>query len=206
MALVYVVQEPSAYASKDDPPRTDFALGYDWLDMCDEGERSLIYSTLLNATLTSSRLTCIPLPDYPFTPLCRICSNHNLLFLILQLRSCWTLDGVHPWLACIERLVQRDGAREFKAAMYLRFILVVVSSVLTRLLISRKVPLRPYTKSSTEPLPTMSSALRSTILLFDPGTFTHNTAGVPIFVACTKAYLIDDNTDLIGVARPGCVV
>ena len=36
-----------------------------------------------------------------------------------------------------------------------------------------------------------------------PGTFTHNTAGVPIIVACTKADLIDDNTDLVGAGASG---
>ena len=35
------------------------------------------------------------------------------------------------------------------------------------------------------------------------GTFTHNTAGVPIIVACTKADLIDDNTDLVGAGASG---
>jgi hypothetical protein len=35
-----LLQKPAADASKDDP-RTDFALGYDWADVRDEGEEGL---------------------------------------------------------------------------------------------------------------------------------------------------------------------
>ena len=36
-----------------------------------------------------------------------------------------------------------------------------------------------------------------------PGTFTHNTAGVPIIVMCSKANPIDDNPDLVGAGASG---
>lgn len=52
-----------------------------------------------------------------------------------------------------------------------------------------------YTEPSTDPLPT-NSTLSNTILPLGPGTFTHNSAGVPIIVACTKADLIDDGNDM----------
>ena len=41
-----------------------------------------------------------------------------------------------------------------------------------------------------ELLPVRSSALQGTILPFGPGTFTHNTAGVPVVVASTKAEIL----------------
>ena len=46
-----------------------------------------------------------------------------------------------------------------------------------------------------DPLPT-NSALSGTLLPLGPGTLTHNSAGVSIIVACTKADLIDDGNDL----------
>ena len=57
-----------------------------------------------------------------------------------------------------------------------------------------------------EPLRTTSSALQRTIFPLNPGTFTHNTAGVPTIVTYTKADTIEDNTDLIVAARLGWVV
>jgi len=45
--------------------------------------------------------------------------------------------------------------------------------------------------------------MQGTILPLSPGTFTHNVAGVPIIVVCTKADLIDDNNDLVGAGASG---
>ena len=83
----------------------------------------------------------LPFPNYPFTlshhwviqtpPFYRICSNHNLLFLITPLRLYWILDELYPQLALIERWVRGDSARELRAALYVCFIIVIVSSVLT---------------------------------------------------------------------------
>ena len=52
---------------------------------------------------------------------------------------------------------------------------------------------RTFIKLSAEPLPTstMSSALHNTIAPLGPETFTHNTAIIPIIIACTKAGIID---------------
>ena len=63
--------------------------------------------------------------------------------------------------------------------------------------ISEQAHLHHYTKPSAELL-FASSALQGTILSLGQETFTHNIAGIPIFVACIKADLIDDNTDLVG--------
>lgn len=67
--------------------------------------------------------------------------------------------------------------------------------------------LQHYAEPSTESLPAGSSTLSSTILPLGPGTLTHNSAGVPIIVACTKADLIDDGTDMVaGASGMGSMV
>ena len=62
--------------------------------------------------------------------------------------------------------------------------------------------LQHYTEPSAEPLPT-TSTLSSTLLPLGPGAFTHNSAGVPIIVACSKADLIDEGSDGIGAGASG---
>ncbi|KAF4619559.1 hypothetical protein D9613_004983 [Agrocybe pediades] len=67
--------------------------------------------------------------------------------------------------------------------------------------------LQHYTEPSTEPIPASNSTLSNTILPLGPGTFTHNSAGVPIIVACTKADLIDDGNDMAaGTSGMGSMV
>ncbi len=62
--------------------------------------------------------------------------------------------------------------------------------------------LQHYAEPSTEPLPATSS-VSGTILPLGPGTLTHNVAGVPIIVVCTKADLIDEGNDVIGAGASG---
>ena len=61
--------------------------------------------------------------------------------------------------------------------------------------------LQHYTEPSSEPLPTTTHS--STLLPLGPGTFTHNVGGVPVIVTCTKADLIDDNSDIVGAGAAG---
>jgi hypothetical protein len=95
----------------------------------------------------------------------------------------------------------RGHPRRASRALCVRFILALISS--PQLLTAGQAHLQHYTEPSAEPLPATSSALQGTILPLGQGTFTHNTAGVPIIVACTKADLIDDNTDLVGAGASG---
>lgn len=60
--------------------------------------------------------------------------------------------------------------------------------------------LQHYAEPSDEPLPMTTAAMASSALPLPKGTFTSNTAGVPIIVVCTKADLIDDNSDIAGGA------
>lgn len=47
-----------------------------------------------------------------------------------------------------------------------------------------------------DPVTTVTSSINSTLLPLGTGTFTHNVAGVPIVVVCTKADLIDEEEDV----------
>lgn len=67
--------------------------------------------------------------------------------------------------------------------------------------------LQHYAEPSTDPLPTSNSTLSTTLLPLGPGSFTHNSAGVPIIVTCTKADLIDDGNDMAaGTSGMGSMV
>ena len=60
--------------------------------------------------------------------------------------------------------------------------------------------IQQYTEPSSEPLPASNASLTSAVLPLSQGTLTHNSAGVPIIVVCTKADLIDDDHDLVAGA------
>jgi GTP-binding protein EngB required for normal cell division len=64
-----LLQKPAADASKDEP-RTDFALGYDWADVRDEGEEGQSLSVAFRITQSHNAAphTQISLPGYPYTP------------------------------------------------------------------------------------------------------------------------------------------
>ena len=59
-----------------------------------------------------------------------------------------------------------------------------------------------YTEPSADALPS-TSTLNSTILPLGSGTLTHNSSGVPIVVVCSKADLIDEGHDAVGVGASG---
>jgi hypothetical protein len=61
--------------------------------------------------------------------------------------------------------------------------------------------LQHYTEPSVDALPTTLTS--NTVLPLGPGTLTHNSAGVPIVVVCTKADLIDEGSDLVGAGASG---
>lgn len=63
--------------------------------------------------------------------------------------------------------------------------------------------LQHYTEPSADALPATSNLTSNTVLPLSSGTFTHNSAGVPIIVVCTKADLIDEGSDLVGAGASG---
>jgi hypothetical protein len=90
-----LLQKPAADTSKDEP-RTDYALGYDWADVRDEGEEGMSLSLTFRITQSyhAATHTQISLPGYPCTPSlhlplhiqpsCRISCAPNLLFPTLR--------------------------------------------------------------------------------------------------------------------------
>ena len=64
--------------------------------------------------------------------------------------------------------------------------------------------LQHYTEPTAEPLPiTTANLADANILPLPQGTLTNNSAGMTIVVVCTKADLIDDNSDIAGVGASG---
>lgn len=74
---------------------------------------------------------------------------------------------------------------------------------LTRLHTTVQAHLQRYTEPSAEPIPATSTLSDNTLLPLGPGTLTHNVAGVPIIIACTKADLIDESIDGLGAGTSG---
>ena len=117
----------------------------------------------------------------------------------------WTLlVELHAWLEC---WVQGDGAIELKVIhkeiMNFVCLLCPHSCFLSPdKYLSGQAHLQRFTEPSAKPLATPSD-LQGTIPPLGQGTFTHNTVGIPIIVAGTKADLIDDNSDIVGASVSG---
>jgi hypothetical protein len=87
-----LLQKPAADASKDEP-RTDFALGYDWADVRDEGEEglSLLLAFRNTQSYNASHHTQISLPGYRCTP-----SLHLPLHIQPSCHTFCTLNPLFP--------------------------------------------------------------------------------------------------------------
>ena len=119
----------------------------------------------------------------------------------------WTfIEELQMWLVWVEQWAKADGSRELeivreeqrdrRTCVRRAFRMPVNHSWL-----SVQSHLQHYTEPSSEPLPTTTHS--STLLPLGQGTFTHNTGGVPVLVICTKADLIDDNSDIVGTGAAG---
>ena len=126
-----LLQKPTADASKDEP-RTDFALGYDWADVRDEGEEGLSLSLAFRITILQcsplhadilARLSVYTVPSSSpsYTALLshylppQSALPHTAVIIVLDWTRPWTfLEDLHTWLSWVERWVQGDGARELE--------------------------------------------------------------------------------------------
>lgn len=128
---------------------------------------------------------------------------HSLVMIVLDWTRPWSfVEELQTWLLWVERWAKGDGSRELE---------VVREECRERRecgsfkhLYCRKTDwaivqshLQHYSEPSTDPLPASSSALNNTVLPLGPGTLTHNAAGVPIIVVCSKADLIDEENDMV---------
>ncbi|TFY82754.1 hypothetical protein EWM64_g1248 [Hericium alpestre] len=182
-----LLQKAASDGGKDEP-RTDFALGYDWADIRDEvDEDTLVRLSVYTVPSSAAAYTSL-LPHF-LPP--RQSLSHTLVIIALDWTRPWTfIEELHMWLSWIEDWVKGDDSRE----------LVIAREENRERL---QAHLQYYAEPSTDPIPATSSTMQGTILPLGPGTFTHNTAGVPIIVTCTKADLIDENNDIVGAGTSG---
>lgn len=181
-----LLQKPPADADKEEE-RSDFALGYDWADVRDDADEDTL-ARLSVYTIPSSAPSYTSLLPHFVPP--RTCLPHTVVLIILDWTKPWTfVEELETWLQWVENWTKGDGARELEIAR---------EENRERL----QMHLQHYAEPTADPLPATSN-LSGTDLPLGPGTFTHNAAGVPIIVACTKADLIDENNDVIGAGTSG---
>ncbi|KAF9462076.1 dynein light intermediate chain-domain-containing protein [Collybia nuda] len=185
-----LLQKPLSDEGKDDN-RNDFALGYDFADVRDEGDEDTLgrLSVYTVPSTSTSYTALLPhfLPPHLSLP-------HTLVVIVLDWTRPWTfVEELQTWLEWVETWAKGDSSRELE---------IVREENRERL----QSHIQQYTEPSTDPLPA-NSTLSGTLLPLGPGTFTHNTAGVPIIVACTKADLIDEGNDMAaGASGMGSMV
>jgi len=132
---------------------------------------------------------------------------HTIVVIMLDWTQPWTFSrsctlGLLGLKVGSRVMVHVNSKSSANCEEHVHFILFLVYLVLTSPR-AGQAHLQHYTEPSAEPLPATSCALQGTTLSLGPGAFTHNTAGVPIIVVCTKADLIDDNTDHAGDGASG---
>ncbi|KAJ6616281.1 dynein light intermediate chain-domain-containing protein [Mycena sp. CBHHK59/15] len=175
-----LLQKQPADDSADDH-RNDFAVGYDFADVRDDADED---------TLARLSVYTVPSPSPAYTALLphflppRTALPHTLVMIVLDWTRPWAfVDELETWLQWVETWARGDGTRELE---------IVREESRERL----QAYLQHYAEPSTDPPAAASSVSGSTLLPLGPGTLTHNAAGVPIIVACTKADLIDEGSDL----------
>ncbi|PVF96464.1 hypothetical protein CPB86DRAFT_762055 [Serendipita vermifera] len=171
-----------------DRPKDDFALGFDWADVRDDTDedtlaRMSVY-TVQSSNLIHTKLVSNVLPPKSAIP-------NTLIMIVLDWTKPWTfIDQLEIWMKWIDEWAKGDGSRETE---------VLREEGKERL----QYHLQHYTEPTDEPLPLTTATLTSSALPLPSGMFTNNTAGVPLVVVCTKADLIDDNSDIAGAGAGG---
>ncbi|RDB20102.1 Cytoplasmic dynein 1 light intermediate chain 1 [Hypsizygus marmoreus] len=185
-----LLQKPVSDEGKDDA-RTDFAVGYDFADVRDDADEDTLARLSVYTVPSASPSYTALLPHF-LPP--RQSLPHTLIMIVLDWTRPWAfLDELQTWLQWIETWAKGDGSRELEIAR---------EEGRERL----QAHIQHYTEPSTDPLPA-NSTMSGTLLPLGPGTFTHNSAGIPIIVVCTKADLIDDGNDMAaGASGMGSMV
>ncbi|KAJ6560463.1 dynein light intermediate chain-domain-containing protein [Mycena capillaripes] len=174
-----LLQKPPS-DDKDDH-RTDFAVGYDFANVRDDADEDTL-ARLSVYTVPSSAPEYTSLLPHFVPP--RTALPHTLVMIALDWTRPWTfVEELETWLRWVETWARGDGARELE---------IVREESRDRL----QAHFQHYSEPSTDPPAAVSSVSGSTLLPLGPGTLTHNSAGVPIIVVCTKADLIDEMGEL----------
>ncbi|KAG1782850.1 dynein light intermediate chain-domain-containing protein [Suillus placidus] len=182
-----LLQKPVSEESKDET-RSDFALGYDWADIRDDGDEDIL-ARLSVYTVPSDAVAYTSLMPHFLPP--RVSLPHTLVMIVLDWTRPWTfVDNLQTWLKWVEIWAKGDGSRDLD---------IVREENHERL----QHHLQHYTEPSVDAVPATSNISSNTVLPLGPGTLTHNSAGVPIIVVCTKSDLIDEGNDLVGPSSSG---
>ncbi|KAF8076732.1 dynein light intermediate chain-domain-containing protein [Lyophyllum atratum] len=185
-----LLQKPPSDEGKEGN-RSDFAVGYDFADIRDDADEDTL-ARLSVYTVPSASPSYISLLPHFLPP--RQSLPHTLVMIALDWTRPWSfVEELQTWLQWVETWAKGDGARELE--------------------ITREEGrerwqshLQHYTEPSTDPLPA-NSTMSGTLLPLGPGTFSHNSAGIPIIVTCTKADLIDEGNDMAaGASGMGSMV
>ncbi|PPR02639.1 hypothetical protein CVT24_002122 [Panaeolus cyanescens] len=198
-----LLQKPISPDDQKEDQRADFAIGYDFADVRDDADEDTL-ARLSVYTVPSSAPAYMSLLPH-FIPPTSLLST--LIIIVLDWTRPWTfVEELQTWLTWIETWSKGNGAREVeivreegrerrKYLIFLQCNIIAYNDLLTV-----QSYLQHYTEPSSEPISASNSTLSNTLLPLAPGTFTHNSAGVPIIIACTKADLIDDGSDLVAGA------
>ncbi|KAK7054113.1 cytoplasmic dynein 1 light intermediate chain 1 [Favolaschia claudopus] len=182
-----LLQKPPADEKEDHA--TDFAVGYDFANVRDEADEDTL-ARLSVYTVPSSAPEYTSLLPYFVPP--RTALPHTLVMIALDWTRPWTfVEELETWLRWVEKWTRGDGARELE---------IVREESRERL----QAHLQHYSEPSVDPPTAVSSSMSgSTVLPLGPGTLTHNAAGVPIIVVCTKADLFDEGGSDLGTGASG---
>ncbi|KAJ3796735.1 dynein light intermediate chain-domain-containing protein [Lentinula aff. detonsa] len=192
--------------SKDDgeESKSDFAVGYDWADVRDDADEDTL-ARLSIYTVPSSHPSFTPLIPSFLSPKSSL--GHTTVIVVLDWTKPWSfVEEMEEWLAWVERW----AGGELSNPVTLKDIKVKdardpqkggreLEKIREENRERWQSYLQHYTEPSSDPatvVPSTSSNLSSnTVLPLGPGTLTHNAAGVPIIVVCTKADLIDEREE-----------
>ncbi|CCO28208.1 Cytoplasmic dynein 1 light intermediate chain 1 AltName: Full=Dynein light chain A [Rhizoctonia solani AG-1 IB] len=167
----------------------DFALGYDWADVRDEGDEDTLARLSVYTVPSSAPAHLSLLPHFlpPKTSL-----TNTLVIIILDWTKPWSfVDQLETWMEWVNTWVKGDGARDLEVAR---------EEGRERLQAHLQHYTEPANPGDAASAPVATSTLSSTLLLpLGPGTMTSNLAGLPIVVVCTKADQIDGTEDTVGL-------
>ncbi|ELU45645.1 dynein 1 light intermediate chain [Rhizoctonia solani AG-1 IA] len=168
----------------------DFALGYDWADVRDEGDEDTL-ARLSVYTVPSSAPAHLSLLPHFLPP--KMSITNTLVMIVLDWTKPWSfMDQLETWMEWVNTWVKGDGARELEVARE-----EGRERRRSKLGFFHILPANPGDDAS---VPVAASTLTSTLLLpLGPGTMTSNSAGLPIVVVCTKADQIDGTEDSVGL-------
>ena len=140
-------------------------------------------------------------------------SLHNTLVMVsLDWTKPWTfVEQLESWLIWVDKWANGDGdgSREMEVPQdegRERCEYVSPSGIFNYQCTTSVVQfhLQHYTEPTAEPLPITTVTLAdANVLPLPQGTLTNNSAGMSIEIVCTKADLIDDNSDIAGVGASG---